>query len=443
MNPPSPDQDEGLIRAIGVRALTLNVINMVVGAGIFVLPGLVAVQLGSAAIVAYLICSVAVALVFLCFAEVGSRVTRSGGAYAYIEEAFGPFAGFVASILLWFGWSVLSNAATIAAMVEVIAFAFPDLARPLPRAVFIIALLAMLAMVNITGVRSGVRLFAVNTVVKLIPLSLLLVVGLFAIDLENLAITSWPSLQSAGVGALLLFFAFAGAETPLNSSGEIENARTTVPIGLLLGLTAVLVLYVGLQVVAQGVLGAQLANETEAPLAAAAEKVFGGWGGKMLLVAGVFSIYASVSGDMLNTPRVLFAAARDGNLPEFLSKVHPRFRTPYVSIIAFAAIVCAVALTGTFKSLAIVASGSILVVYLGVSLATIRLRVRDGAPNPREFSVPGGMIVPVSSCLIIGWLLLRLTPEEARGLAVLCAASVAAYAARSRFRRSPAAGAGP
>lgn len=89
--------------------------------------------------------------------------------------------------------------------------------------------------------------------------------------------------------------------------------------------------------------------------------------------------------------------------------------------------------TGTFKSLAIVASGSILVVYLGVSLATIRLRIRDGAPDPREFSIPGGMIVPLLSCLIIGRLLLRLTPEEAKGLAVLCGASVAAYAARSYF----------
>ncbi len=98
---PGSVRSEGLVRVIGVGALGLGVVNMVVGAGIFVLPGRIAEELGSAAIFAYLICSVAVALVFLCFAEVGSRVTRSGGSYAYIEEAFGPFAGFVASILLW------------------------------------------------------------------------------------------------------------------------------------------------------------------------------------------------------------------------------------------------------------------------------------------------------------------------------------------------------
>jgi amino acid transporter len=187
-------QDEGLVRAIGTRALGLNIVNMVVGGGIFVLPGVIAAQLGPAAIVAYLICSVAVALVFLCFAEIGSRVTRSGGAYAYIEDAFGPFAGFVASMLLWFGWNVLSNAAIAVAMVEAIAIALPVLAEPVPRALFIIALFAFLAVVNITGVRSGVRLFVFNTVVKLIPLLLLVIVGVFAIHIDFLAITEWPTL---------------------------------------------------------------------------------------------------------------------------------------------------------------------------------------------------------------------------------------------------------
>ncbi len=164
MSAPNGTQDEGLVRVIGTRALTLSIVNMVVGAGIFVLPGLVAVQLGSAAIVAYVVCSVAVSLIFLCFAEIGSRITRSGGAYAYIEEAFGPFAGFVASILFWFGWSVLADAAITAAMMETIAIAVPILRETIPRALFIISLFTCLAVVNIMGVRSGVKLFVFNTI---------------------------------------------------------------------------------------------------------------------------------------------------------------------------------------------------------------------------------------------------------------------------------------
>jgi amino acid transporter len=426
-------QNEGLVRAIGTRALSLSIVNLVVGAGIFVLPGLVAVQLGSAAIVAYLVCSVAVSLVFLCFAEIGSRITRSGGAYAYIEEAFGPFTGFIASILLWFGWSVLSDAAITVALVETIAIAFPILTETIPRALFIIGLFTFLAFINIIGVRAGVKLFVFNTIAKLVPLLLLLVVGLFAINIDYLIISEWPSVQNIGVGAVILFFAFAGAESGLFASGEIKNPSKTVPRGILFALLGIFLLYAGLQTVAQGVLGAELANNTEAPLAAAAIKVFGEWGAKMLLVGGAISIFATVSGDMLGAPRVVFASALDNNLPKFLAKVHPKYKTPYVSIIFIATVICAVALTGTFKPLAVVASGSILVIYAGVSLAVIRLRQRDGEPAKGKFKLIGGPVIPILSCLVIVWLLWQLTAEEAIGLVALIGISVVFYVIRVFF----------
>lgn len=436
MNKANPARDEGLVRVIGTGALGLNIVNMVVGAGIFVLPGLIAVQLGSSAILAYLVCSVAVALVFLCFAEVGSRVTRSGGSYSYIEEAFGPFAGFIATMLFWFGWSVLSDAGMTIIMAKTMAIAFPVLDEPIPRAAFIIAVFTFLAVVNIRGVKSGVRLFIFNTVAKLVPLLLLVFVGLFAINFDNLRITEWPTLRDLGAGAIILFFAFGGAESALNASGEIKNPSKTVPLGLLIGLTALLALYVGLQTVAQGVLGPELANNTEAPLAAAATVVFGGWGAKMLLVGAVISVYGALSGEMLGSPRVIFAASIDGVLPKVLSKVHPRFKTPYVSIIVFATLTAAIAISGTFKPLAVVASGSILVIYAGVSLAVIRLRQRDGLPGPGEFRLPGGPIIPLLSCLFIGWLLFQLTGEEAIGLGALTGVAVLIYALRAVLRRA-------
>ncbi len=427
MSVPDVSSDEGLIRAIGTRALGLNIINMVVGGGIFLLPGLIAAKLGAAAILAYLACSVAVGLVFLCFAEVGSRVTRSGGSYAYIEEAFGPFVGFVASILLWFGWNVLADAAITVAMVETLAIPFPVLSETIPRSIFIVALITSLAAVNVCGVKSGLRLFVFNAIVKLVPLIVLAAVGLFAMNFDNLKIETWPTIPDIGSAALILFFAFSGAESALSSSGEIKSPSKTVPRGILLGLIGILGLYLSLQFVAQGVLGPDLALNTDAPLAATADKVFGSWGSKMLLVGSAISIFATISGDILNTPRVIFAAARDGNLPSILGKVHPKFKTPFVAVIFFSAFICLFALTGTFKSLAVVASGSILIIYLGVSLAVLRLRIKDGLPGADSFMIPGGPVVPVLSCIVVGWLLTQLSFEEAVALVALIAIAIVFY----------------
>ena len=429
-------QDEGLVRVIGTGALGLSVVNMVVGAGIFVMPGLVAAVIGPAAILAYLICSVTVALVFLCFAEVGSRVSRSGGAYAYVEEAFGPFVGFIASILFWFGFSALADAAITVIMVDSIAIVVPILGESIPRAVFIIALLTFLAAVNVRGVKAGERLYIFNTLAKLVPLLLLVGAGLFVINIEYLAIPEWPSAASIGASTILLFYAFNGAESALNASGEIQNPSKTVPLGLLLGLGGVLLLYVGLQTVAQGVLGPELANDTEAPLVAVATAVFGDWGGKMLIAGVVISIYSNLSGDMLGGPRVVFASSLDNNLPRFLGKVHPKYKTPHIAIIFFAVVIGVFALSGTFKYLAVVATGSLLLVDLGVILAVLRLRQRDGLPKDGEFRLPFGPVIPLLSCAIVGWLLLQVPLNEAATIVTLVGACAVIYAIRYVFRRA-------
>jgi amino acid transporter len=436
MNNSDHNTDEGLVRGIGAWALSANIMNMVVGAGIFVLPGVVAAQIGPAALIAYVVCAVIVGTVFLCYAEAGSRVTRSGGSYAYIEEAFGPFAGFVASTLLWLGYAVFSDAAIAVALTDAIAVKLPILSQGLPRGLFILSLFGFLAWLNIVGLKQGVSLVIVNTVAKLVPLLLLAVVGLFFISFDKLVIVEWPSLQHFGAAALVLFFAFGGAETALNSSGEIHNPARTIPRGLLLGVGGIFTLYVVLQVVAQGTLGPDLANNKEAPLAAAATVVLGNWGAQLLLLGMVISIFGNLSGDLLNTPRVIFASARDGLLPGVLAKVHPRYHTPHIAILFYAAAGGAVALSGTFKQLAVVASGSLLLIYLGVSLAVIGLRRRQGRPSAGQFHIPGGPVVPILSAVVILWLLSQMTAGEAIGVGALLAVTVAIYLARHAFRKS-------
>jgi amino acid transporter len=199
------------------------------------------------------------------------------------------------------------------------------------------------------------------------------------------------------------------------------------------------VLYVGLQTVAQGVLGPELANNTEAPLVAVATEVFGDWGGKMLIAGVAISIYATLSGDLLGGPRVIFASALDDNLPSVFGKVHPKYKTPYVAIVFLAVVIAVFALSGTFKYLALVATGSLLLVDLGVSLAVLRLRQLHGLPKEGEFRLPFGPVIPLLSCTIVGWLLLQIPIGEALSVAALVGACVVIYAIRSR-RRSPTKG---
>ena len=256
-------------------------------------------------------------------------------------------------------------------------------------------------------------------------------VGLFAIDIGNLAITEWPSAASIGAGTILCFYAFNGAESALNASGEIKNPSKTVPLGLLFGLTGILTLYIGLQVVAQGVLGDELASNTEAPLVAAATAVFGEWGGKMLVAAAFLSIYSTLSGDLLGAPRIIFASARDGNLPSFLAKVHPKYRTPHAAIIFFTVVVAVFALSGTFAQLATVASGSVLLVDIGVCLAVIRFRRRDGLPPEGQFRLPFGPVIPLLACTFIGGLLLQIPYDEAVSISILLGVCVLAYGVKT------------
>jgi amino acid transporter len=432
--------DRGALRRVlGPGTLALLFANSVIGAGIFALPGLAAAALGSATAFAYAICGLLVALIFLCFAEAGSRVHESGGAYAYVQAAFGPFAGFIAANLMWFGLGACVDAALADVLVRTLATLAPVLSQPTPRALALVALFAFMAGVNIVGVTIGARLVVVLTVLKLLPLLLLIVVGLPHIDLTHVIPASLPSASTLGSGVLLLMFAFIGGESSLSASGELRTPSRTVPLGLAMGVATVVGVYFGLQLVAEGVLGAGLPRQTTTPLAAAAAQLMGPWGRSLLLGAVSLSIFGTISGDLLVSPRCLHAAATDGLLPAALAKVHPRFQTPYVAILVFAAIACALAVLGAFKSLAILGTSSVLLVDVFVCLAVLRLRQRGVQTADAPFVIPGGPLVPILGAAVCVWVLTNLSREELLGLSALVFFSGGLYLRVLRARQFKAA----
>ena len=417
-----------LVRAVGTWALAASIFNVTVGGGIFVLPALASRLLGPAAPIAYVVCAIAIALIVLCFAEAGSRISRTGGPYAYVEVVFGPYAGFLAGVLLWLmGTLAMAGVATMFAA-NVGGFV-PALGAGTGRALVIVALFAGLTWVNVRGVSEGTALINVASLAKLLPLLLLIVLALPAVKTANVVIPAMPSGSALSRASVVLIFAFLGVESALVPSGEVKNPSRTVPRALAIAMTGVVLLYVAIQLVVQVVLGPALGEPAAAatPLAAAAAAATGGWGRTLLLGGATISMFGYVSGMTLAIPRALFAFAEDRILPRAVASVHPRYRTPWVAIVVQSAIVCALAIASRFEQLAVIANLGALLLYLGCIVAAWELRRRgvDAGGGKPPLTLPFGPLIHLLAAGVIVFLLSSVTLKEwALVAGVLVAASV-------------------
>jgi amino acid transporter len=430
---PPPSPEASLVRAIGVRQLAAGIVNVTVGAGIFVLPAAVAAGLGAAAPAAYLVCAGAMALVVTSFALAGSRVSLTGGIYAYVEVAFGPYVGFLSGVLQWLMlW--LTAAGLLSAFVDQVGLLAPGAGRGLPRAAIILATVGLLAFVNTRGVAIGARVIEGAVVAKLLPLAVFLAMGVFFVQPSALAWPGWPEGGPLGEAVLLLIFAFVGIEVALVPSGEVRDPRRTVPRAIYLALGVTTLLYLAIQAVAQGVLGPEMAGHAEAPLAAAASRFLGEGGRLLVLAGGAVSMFGYLCGDMLSSPRSLYAFGRDGFLPGALARVHPRFHTPHVAIAAHAFLAAALAISSTFQHLAILSNVSVLTLYFLCCGAALRLVSRPAPGAEPGFTFPGARVIPVAAMAVIVWILAHATSREFAVLGATFAVATLLYGLRRLTR---------
>ena len=219
-------------------------------------------------------------------------------------------------------------------------------------------------------------------------------------------------------------------------SGEVREPARTVPRAVFLALGITTLLYLAIQLVAQGVLGSDLARSIDAPLAEASARFLGSGGRSLVLAGTAVSMFGYLSGDMLGAPRLLFAFGRDGVLPAAFASVHPRFHSPHVAILGHAVVAFGLALVGTFGQLVLVSNVAVLLLYLLCSAGAFELARRnvrsDGA---RPFEMPGGQIVPVLACLAVLWILSSATREELGVTGMVAAVASVLYLVRSVQRR--------
>lgn len=422
-------REAGLIRALGVPGLTANIINTTIGAGIFALPAVVALRLGAAAPIAFAICAAAMALFVTCFALAGSRVSLTGGLYAYVEVAFGRYIGFLTAVLLFLS-AVLSVAGVVTLFAGSVAALIPALNGTVGRGVLMGVIYTVLAGINIRGVRAGGGAVAVVTVAKLIPLIAFIVIGLFFIHPQALAWPGWPKGETLGSAVLLLMFAFVGIEVALVPSGEVKNPSRTVPRAIYTALVITTFVYIAIQVVAQGVLAGELGNYPTAPLAEAAGRFLGDFGRTVLLAGATISAFGFVASDILGSPRYLFALARDRILPKPLAHLHLRYRSPDVAIVAYALVAFGFSLTSTFEALAVMANVAVLFAYLLCCGAAWELMRRDVRSDGPPFIFRGATLIPPIAIGAAIWILTHATWQEFKITGIVVGVASALYAVR-------------
>jgi amino acid transporter len=329
---------------------------------------------------------------------------------------------------------LLAVAGVASALLDQVAVLSP-VAAPKAVHVSVLALiLGGLASLNVRGARVGTRLVEGITITKLAPLLVFTCVGAFFVDPSAIAWPGLPPADAIGRSVLLLIFAYSGVEVALAPSGEVRDPARTVPRAVFLALAATTALYIAIQLVAQGVSGAALAQRTATPLADAAGRFLGQAGMTLMLVGAICSMFGYMCGDMLSSPRSLYALARDGFLPAPLSRIRPGTGTPAIAIWTHAALVLAFASTNTFQSLAIIGNVGLLAMYVMACAAAVELARRNVRTEGVPFAPAGAWIGPVVGGFLVLWILSTATPPELAVTAVVLGIATTVYAIQASRR---------
>lgn len=397
-------------------------INNIIGAGIFGLPAALYALTGTFSLLAFVACAFLIGIVGLCFAEMGSRFTETGGPYLYARKTLGPLVGFEVGWLNWIA-RLTGFASVCNLFLTYLALFVPGANAGWLRVILIVSIVVLYAGINLVGIREMTIVSNVFAVGKLIPLLLFIAIGLFFIDTGRFSFAGPPDFRPFSKAVMLLVFAFS-FEASMIPSGEVRNPQRSYPFALLVSLTIVAIVYLLVQVVCIGMVP-DLAN-SDRPLADAARAFLGSPGAYLISIGAMISMSGTLNANMLFTSRIPFAFAEQGQLPSVVARIHPRFRTPHVAILLSAVVILGVTLFNTFISAATISAIVRLSLYVITAICLIVLRRRKGEPRP-EFWLPGGLLIPLAAIALSLWLMSNSTAGEARDVGLAAAVGLVLY----------------
>lgn len=422
-------QRGGLHRAMSFFDVACLGVNSVVGAGIFLLPGQLCSLAGNAALLVFPLCGVLCFIISLCFAEMGGMYNKTGGAYLYAREAFGPCAGFIVGWMMWLA-SIIGWASVASGFSLYLKYFLPAEIRWLDKGI-LAGLIIGLSIINFFGVKPGARSVNFFTVGKLLSLLIFISVGLFFMKGKNPLLSVFNEGMQGGFGggnfnaaAIVALYAYTGFEFVAVPAGEMRHPQRDIPRVLFFLLLLATALYIVIQIVATGTFPGLAASDK--PLADAARYFMGTAGGVIIGVGALLSIGGINAGIALTSPRSLYVLSADRFLPEIFSKIHPVYHTPYLAIIVNTALTLLLSLTGSFKYLIAASVMVSLLQYIPTCLAVIALR-RSRPEMERSYRIPGGYAIPILALVICGWLVCHVELKVAAATAIAIAASLPFY----------------
>ncbi|HKG59161.1 MAG TPA: amino acid permease [Pyrinomonadaceae bacterium] len=424
-----PEAD--LVRGIRRWDLVAIAINGIIGAGIFGLPSRVYSLIGTYSLIAFVVCALVVALIILCFAEVGSRFNETGGPYLYAREAFQPAVAFEIGWLIWLA-RMTAFAANGNLLINYVSYFWLPATTPGWRASIIVLVVTALAAINLLGIRQAAIVSNAFTIGKLVPIIIFIAAGLFFLNPQAYEFGPAPTTGDFSKSVLLLVYAFTGFEMATIPAGEVRDPQRSLPRALLIAILVVAILYILIQVVCVGTLPGLA--QSQKPLADAGSQFLGAAGGAIISAGAIVSITGNLNILLLSGSRLPFAMAEQKQLPAFVGSIHRKFFTPYVSILITAGLMLFLTLKSSFVAALTISTIARLVTYGATCIALPLFRARRDAPAA-VFRLPGGSIIAILSLLLIVWLLLNATFNEVRATGYAAAAGLLIYLAYWVFKK--------
>ena len=326
-----------LKRELGLFAAVAIVIGNIIGSGIFMAPAsLAAASNPKTTIIAWVITAIGSILIALSFANLGSKMPKTGGPIVYTRAAFGDFAAFLIAWTYWIGaWA--GNAAIITAFMSYFTYFVPQANNPVIAFLVTSAILWFFTLINVLGAKEAGIVGIITTVLKIIPLIVFIIIG--AINFKPEYLNTVSSTNVSGMGTLsaaiaVTLWAFVGLESATVPAGEIKDPETNIKKSTIYGTLISAVIYILISVIAMGAMSQGSLAESKAPLADIINAATGGtWGGNFIAIGAIISTLGATSGWILTTARSAYAASKDNLFPSVFGTIHPKFKTPTASLI--------------------------------------------------------------------------------------------------------------